>query len=239
MAPRKEPTMKDAVWPIDKIVPYAANASEAEEWRPIPGIAGYEVSSLGRARSLDRCLTFIGRWGVETRRMVGRVLRLKPKPNGTGGVYMSIHVGGGRYIQINRAVCEAFHGAPPSPQHEAAHLDGCTVNDHAANLLWATPVENAAHKNGHGTAPKGESNGMATLDDATAAEVVQRYAKGESAAILAAECGVSLTTVRGIASGRRWSHIETPFRQVAVSRLKANMYEAPRRNVTPRQPDAA
>ena len=29
MAPRKEPTMKDAVWPIDKIVPYAANASEA------------------------------------------------------------------------------------------------------------------------------------------------------------------------------------------------------------------
>ena len=36
----------------------------AEEWREIPGYEGYEASSLGRIRSLDRYLEFVGRWGL-------------------------------------------------------------------------------------------------------------------------------------------------------------------------------
>jgi hypothetical protein len=35
---------------------------EGEEWRPIPGYEGYEASSLGRIRSLDRHLEFAGPW---------------------------------------------------------------------------------------------------------------------------------------------------------------------------------
>jgi len=125
-----------------------------EQWRSF-SVEGYEASSEGRIRSLDRWRPFLTRWGSIAQRFhKGRILRLKPKSNGCGGFYLCFYTQEG-WWHVNRAACWAFHGKPPTPKHEAAHLDGNTFNNKSGNLKWATPIENAAHKKVHGTAAIG------------------------------------------------------------------------------------
>lgn len=212
---------------------------QAEEWRPIHGHEGYEASSLGRIRSLDRTVEFIGRWGPTIRRHHGKVLKLKNRDNGSGQIYQNFYADGGFYLQVNRAVCSAFHGGPPSPEHEAAHLDGDSLNNTAANLGWATPVENAAHKAIHGTDSAGEKNGTAKLKDADILAIFERYVAGEKTCDLAFSFKITETSILGIIGGRRWCHIETPLRAKAKARARINNQNARQENNRRRQIEAA
>ena len=204
-----------------------------EEWRPIPGLDHYEASNLGRVRSLDRKLDIIGRWGPMRRFHKGRILRLRPKPTGWGAIYAAFYVDGGQYWQANRAVCSAFHGPIPSRKHEAAHLDGDTLNDRPENLIWARPVENAAHKIGHGTAPIGSKNGTAILDENSILLILSRYSDGDNAISLGARFGVGAGTIRGIVGGRDWRHVPSPDRIAAKKRCAENIAIAQRKNLWP------
>lgn len=51
---------------------------------------------------------------------------------------------GGRYktIGVHRLVCDAFHGAPPSPKHQPDHINGDRSDNRPINLEWVTPKEN-------------------------------------------------------------------------------------------------
>lgn len=197
-----------------------------ELWRPIPKLEGYEASSWGRIRSLDRHLELIGRWGPMTRFHRGRVLRLKPKPNGAGMYYLCFYADGGVYMQVNRAVCLAFHGEPPSEEYQAAHLDGRTENNRPENLSWKTPTENAADKVRHGTAPIGVKNAQARLTEAQVTEIICRYAAGEKTASLAQAFQVSTGTVLAVVRGDIWTHVQCAQRESAKHRCRQNMLEA-------------
>jgi hypothetical protein len=61
----------------------------------------------------------------------------------------------GRYHcrQLGSLVLQAHVGPPPTPSHQAAHLDGDPRHNCLENLAWATPSENAQHKMLHGTQP--------------------------------------------------------------------------------------
>lgn len=181
----------------------------AEEWRAIGGLDYYEVSSLGRIRSLDRTLDLVGRWGPMRRFHAGRVLRLKKKPNGSGQFYHQFFAGEeGGYRQVNRTVCAAFHGAPPSSRHEAAHGDGNSENDAADNLYWATPAENAQDKRRHGTNPNGSKNAQSVLTESSIKDIFRRYCAGELRADIATDLKVSPTSIKGILTRKAWAHVE-------------------------------
>ena len=93
-----------------------------EEWKAIPGTNGYyEVSSLGRVRSLmcDRT----------------RVMKLVQKPNGVFKVNIRPPGKPQRSIQVNRLVLEAFRG-PPGYREIAYHEDGDKKNNRLGNLAW-------------------------------------------------------------------------------------------------------
>ncbi len=197
-----------------------------EEWRAIPGYEGYEASSLGRIRSLDRHLTFPGRWGPTERFHRGRILRIKTKPNG----YCFVYAGAGRYLHVNRAVAMAFHGAPPSAKHEGAHKNRKKTDNRPQNIVWATKQENENHKIAHGTVPIGSRNGAHILCEQVIPEIIDRYARGEPAASLAKAFGVVPTAINHIIRGSSWSHVSSPMRDLARLRAKQNMFEAPRRD---------
>lgn len=109
----------------------------SEEWREVDGFPGYEVSSLGRARSWRR--------SASSPRLLSWI------PNSTGYVQVSVSADGRERKQlIHVLVATAFHGPCPEGT-EAAHDDGDKQNNRAGNIAWKTHVENCADRVRHGT----------------------------------------------------------------------------------------
>lgn len=156
-----------------------------EEWRDIPGLEFYQASNLGRVRSIDRIVPFRSRCGKMTvRRHNGKILSLKL----TDG-YFSF-CGSGRMFRVNRVVCSSFHGLPPSTKHEAAHLNGNSSDNKSNNLVWATPMENSAHKQIHGTAGKGEKHPRCRLMDSDISSIREMVEHGVKHVQVAHKYGV-------------------------------------------------
>lgn len=111
-----------------------------EEWRDIIGYEGkYQVSNLGRARSLDRWARVCG----NGRRLVkGRIMSIGKYPNG----YSTINFtdGKGKVVSklVHRLVAQAFL---PNPDNlpEVNHKDEDITNNRVDNLEWCTSKYNA------------------------------------------------------------------------------------------------
>lgn len=121
--------------------------TEVEEWRAIPGYEGhYEVSDIGRVRSLDR--TIANRlWGAHP--MKGRVLKL-----GYSQRYPTVRLSIDKVAKtwpVYRLVMLAFVGPLPDGM-QTRHLNGNALDSRLVNLKYGTAVENAADKVLHGTA---------------------------------------------------------------------------------------
>lgn len=59
--------------------------------------------------------------------------------------YLRVFIRGKRYL-VSRLVCEAWHGPPPTEEHEANHIDYNIWNNKPSNLEWLTPKENREHR---------------------------------------------------------------------------------------------
>ncbi len=199
------------------------DADPTEEWREIPGYEGYEASSLGRIRSLDRYLEFVGRWGPCVRFHRGRVLRVFNSNQSTAGICLNLHLGKDRSIEVGRAVLLAFVGEPPSDEHEAAHLDSDGANNTPGNLLWATRAEISEICIANGSTPVGERNHGHTIAEAQVPVIIERYANGESAHALAQAYGITRPAISMIVRGSTWSHVPSPKREAAAQKAKENL----------------
>lgn len=120
--------------------------SMTEEWKPVVGFPGYEVSNTGGVRSYRHANGF---------RAKPLVLRGIIDRDGYRRVNLSLD--GGRKVKqgIHKLVALAFIGPQPSPRHNVAHNDGSRSNNRVANLRWATFEENEADKVLHGTHLRG------------------------------------------------------------------------------------
>jgi hypothetical protein len=111
-----------------------------EVWKPIEGHEGYEVSSLGRVRSVDRVKLLRNRHGgVNERRFKGRVL---VQGNGTNG-YMSVQLGRDALRLVHRLVAKAFIDGDNSLQ--VNHKNGIRNDNRAENLEWMSCRDNHLH----------------------------------------------------------------------------------------------
>lgn len=118
-----------------------------ERWLPVVDYEGlYEVSDLGRVRSLDRVTT--ARDGRQMR-WRGRLLIATNKPAGYPGVTLSsggVH----KSYDVHFLVARAFLGERPLGK-EIRHLNGNASDPRLANLAYVTHRDNELDKRAHGT----------------------------------------------------------------------------------------
>lgn len=108
-----------------------------EVWKPVEGAEGYEVSNLGRARTLDRKIVYKD----------GRIATFKGKDlsvfRGAYG-YPAIYLPGGKRKHVHRLVADAF-----LPRKEGCdvinHINGDKFDNRVENLEWSTASENNRH----------------------------------------------------------------------------------------------
>lgn len=157
----------------------------AEEWRPVKGHEGrYEVSSLGRVRSLIRAEPRI----------------LKPTRDWKGYHRVSLS---GKTRTVHLIVLEAFHGPRPDGL-QASHLNDDKDNNTSDNLAWETPRKNYDRRAENGGDTCGERSASAILTENDVREIRQLYAAGENYTDLGRRFGVHLTTIRKLIRGESW-----------------------------------
>lgn len=168
------------------------------EWRQIPGFEGYyEASNAGQVRSMDRTVDVVGGRGPKKRNFVGALRR--SYTTGCGYPAVILHKSGRPYnLTIHRIVMLTFCG--PSIL-EVNHIDGNRANNALHNLEYCTRKHNARHRAHVLLRQRGEENSASKL---TNGQVVAIRADVRSQTIIAAEYGVSQTTIHNIKAGKTW-----------------------------------
>lgn len=179
---------------------------EPERWLPVVGYEGlYEVSDLGRVRSLSRVVSRSGPRGPRVR-IAGQALKVRP-PAGTDP-YAHVELnrdGERRYMRVHVLVAAAFLGPRPAG-YEICHGPGGKTDNRLANLSYGTRAKNnGPDKLRDGTARFGTRNLQAKLTDEIVRECRDRVAAGESRRALAREFGVSPTAMEYAVRGIKWS----------------------------------
>lgn len=172
--------------------------SLVEEWRPVVGYEGiYEVSTLGRVRSLAR---FVRRSDGVLCPVKERIR--KPVLHHRGYLIVLLRKEGSAATkQIHQLVLEAFVG--PSNGLQTRHLDGNRTNNKLENLCYGTSRENTDDRIRHGTCLKGEQHGRAKLTLEDVNFILQNPdIKGTE---LAKRFGVNYRTISSVRNGVNWS----------------------------------
>ena len=157
-----------------------------EEWRPIHGFDGYEVSNLGRIRSLKN-------YGGVACRILKFVL-------GNRG-YFIVPLGSRpsrKAPLVHKLVAEAFHGPRPEGLH-INHIDGNKRNNRADNLEYVTHQHNVDHAKENGLYWKRPGNALFTDEEARRIKALIKNCKNLSK--LSREIGVHRSTLRNIKIG--------------------------------------
>lgn len=116
-----------------------------EVWRGCVGLPGYEVSDLGRVRSVDRVVEQVNRGGKMCRRNL-KGKNLKTKPIAGGYRILNISQGGvDCHRLVHRLVLEAFVGPCPAGM-ECCHGDSDRSNNALSNLRWDTHQANCLER---------------------------------------------------------------------------------------------
>lgn len=117
----------------------------AEEWRKCTFCPDYEVSSLGRVRSLDRMIKKKNGW---TQKRVGQML-IPGTCNRKDKQYHFVVINGVARL-LHRVVALAFLPNPANLR-TVDHIDRNRLNNAVSNLKWASHSENNCNKS---TKPK-------------------------------------------------------------------------------------
>ena len=149
-----------------------------EEWKSLKGIVEcgdyYEISNLGRLRSVDR--EVIARNGT-VKRFKGMIR--KTKKNNRDYIMASLSQNNkDKTLLIHRMVALAFL---PNVDNmpEVNHIDGNKNNNRVDNLEWMTSKENQAHARNNGLSNQhGENSVNSKLTNKQAGEIRKLWNNG-------------------------------------------------------------
>ena len=206
-----------------------------EIWKDIPGWEGsYQVSSLGRVRSIDRMVTAID---GKVHHRKGRFL----KPRRTDRNYLNVVLSKTKSyqpsIRIHRLVALAFIGPPPDPKMEINHKNGVRDDNRVENIEWVTKSENVKHAFRIGLRCwKGENHPTSKLTENQVLEIKRLIRDGLGNTEIAKRYNVKHYTISKIRTGDNWPHVSLPEDRALHSHPQKSSLEVRRRN-RPRTPN--
>lgn len=184
-----------------------------EKWLPVKGFEGfYEVSDLGRVRSLPR-MSRVNSISKGKRLMGGKIRLGSPDRGG----YMRLQLtalGKVTHAAVHTLVLEAFIG-PKQKGQVARHLDGNPSNNTLQNLCWGTHLENMQDRKQHGRYSVGEDHVSSKLTNEQARYIYDSELSGSE---LASMFNVGNSTISRIKKGKVFANAtggqprETVFR---------------------------
>jgi NUMOD4 motif len=172
-----------------------------EKWRSVIGFWGYQVSNLGRVKSLSRLRRGKSGCVYYTK---DRVLKCTVDPK-TGYLRCVLYKDS---FPVNKTVhslvADAFLPPKPSPLHTVDHDDGNRINNIDTNLKWSTHSDQRETARKNGTLPVGEKHYLAFLTDDDIEYIRRRYVKGDrenGGAAIARMFGCDRSTINKIMAG--------------------------------------
>lgn len=180
-----------------------------EVWKDIKGYEGvYQVSNMGRVKSLDRLVEYKNGKNVPKK---GRFLKPDIGKSNYGRVTLRDGEKSNRSF-VHRLVALEFLGNPfegkvLKGKTEVNHMDGNTFNNKLTNLEWVTKEENMLHARENGFTAHGSINGRAILDDRDISVVRRLYDKGVTQQVLSEAYGVSRANISNIVNVKTWKRI--------------------------------
>ena len=165
-----------------------------ETWKDVPGYEGkYQVSDLGRVRSLPHKVRVVAHGTEATRMSPGRILRPGPRSSG----HLTVSLGRHNSQQVHQLVMRAFVGPRPDGM-EVCHNDGDPTNNALDNLRYDTRAENIID-----VMRQGKRWRSATIEDAR--RIRKMLAAGMTGREVAKATGLSVYVVSNIKTGRTFS----------------------------------
>lgn len=180
-----------------------------EFWRHIKDYEGlYEVSNLGRVKSLKRRVDIKSRKGKVFNIAINEKI-LKP---GFNRHYYQVHLcKEGKYplYEIARLVADAFIPNPDN-KPQVNHINGDKLDNRVENLEWCTCSENRYHAYRMGLqSAKGENNGQAKLTESNIREIRSLFEFRKITSImLAQKYNVSPSCIKSIVRKERWAFVK-------------------------------
>lgn len=175
-----------------------------EVWKDIENLEGqYQVSNLGRVKSLERVITRSNGWPLRIKEKI-----LKQHDNGKG--YMLVKMDK-RFVAVHRIVAKHFLDNPQNLP-EVDHIDGRRGNNESTNLEWVTKSENMkrSHARGARVCPdiKGDKNPGSKLTEREVIEIRKRHKEGAKQVEIAKDFGINFRTVSQIVNRSIWKHVK-------------------------------
>lgn len=179
-----------------------------EIWKPLDKIIdvgiGYEISSLGNVRSVDRI--------IETKNgnrfIKGIIMKQLTDKFGYSNITFS-NISKKRKCLVHRLVALAFIKNPEN-KPEVNHKDCNKSNNNVDNLEWSTSKENILHSWSNSLANDniGEKNNNSKLKKDDVLEIREMYNCGEyTQTKLSKLFNVRQDTISDIVNRRTWKHI--------------------------------
>lgn len=168
---------------------------ENEIWKPINGYETYEVSSIGRVKSLPK-----KRGGG----FCNKTYILSLKKTRCGYLMATISNGKIKCFTVHRLVALTFIDNINNKKF-VNHINGIKSDNRVENLEWVTHEENTIHAIKTGlTNNKGENNPSAKLNKK---QVIKIYNSKLTAMKLSLKYNISIHTINSIRQGAIWKSI--------------------------------
>lgn len=171
-----------------------------EIWKDLENFPGYQVSTLGNVKSINR---FRKTKGNHLAKVKGKNLTIRKNKRG----YLECRIKNIDKV-IHRLVAQTFlSNVENKPQ--VNHIDGNKTNNKLYNLEWVTNSENQRHAIKLGLKPsvKEENNPNTHLTNEIVSNIKELYNNGKSIANLSVTFKINIEIIRSIIYGNSWKNI--------------------------------